>query len=68
MTDEWLTVYQAAEVSGYSAEYVRRLLRQGKISSQKFLTVWQISKSSLLAYIREAQKTPDKRWGPKIGT
>jgi hypothetical protein len=65
MSDEWLTVNEAVEISGYSAQYVRRLLRQQKVKSQKFLTVWQISKSSLLAYIHEAEESKDKRWGPK---
>jgi hypothetical protein len=68
MADEWLTTKQAAEISGYSPQYVTRLLRQKKVKSQKFFTVWQISKSSLLAYIREAKKSEDKRWGPKTGT
>lgn len=68
MADEWLSVFQAAEISGYSVKYVRRLLRQGKVKSQKFLTVWQVSKSSLLAYLREAKKSDDKRWGPKSGS
>jgi excisionase family DNA binding protein len=67
MADEWLTVNQAAEISGYSVQYVRRLLRQGRVQSQKFLTVWQINRLALLAYIRDAQKSEDKRWGPKAG-
>ena len=49
--DEWLTVQDAAKLSGYHAEYVRLLIRQGKLTARKFGPVWAISKYSLLAYL-----------------
>ena len=65
MTDEWLTVSQAAELSGYHPEYLRELIRNGKIAGQKFGIVWQVSRRSLLAYCKAADKSDDGRWGPK---
>ena len=65
MADEWLTVEEAARLSGYSIQYVRRLLRLGKIESRKFAIVWQVSKSALLVYVRESKKSEDKRRGPR---
>ena len=65
MATDWITTSEAAELSGYNNEYLRWLIREGKISAQKFGTTWQVSKSSLLTYLREAEKSQDKRRGGK---
>jgi len=64
--DEWLTVQQAATISGYHAEYLRIVVRAGKIVAHKFGPVWAISKNSLLAYKQAAEKSDDGRHGPKV--
>jgi len=56
--DEWLTVNEAAQLSGYHPEHVRRLIRQGSVEAKKFSIVWMVSKDSLLNYIRDSQKPP----------
>lgn len=61
---EWITTKEASELSGYHAEHLRELIRDGKIKAQKFGEVWQVSKQSLLAYLRHAEKIGEKR-GPK---
>jgi len=63
--DEWLTVEEAAKKTGYHAEYLRSLIRGGKISARKFGPVWAINKSSLLTYLEIAEKSADRRHGPK---
>jgi len=65
MTEEWLTTAEAAELSGYHPEYVRELIRDGKIEGRKFGIVWQVSKESLTVYLESAKDSKDKRWGPK---
>lgn len=65
MPDEWITSTKAAELSGYHPERIRELIRDGKIEARKFGTLWQVSQSSLLAYLKTAEKSGDKRWGPK---
>ena len=65
MSDKWLTTSEAAAISGYHPVYLRDLIRDGKIVGQKFGIVWQVSQQSLEAYILEAQKSEDKRRGPK---
>ena len=62
---DWITTKQAAELSGYNAEYIRDLIRKGKIRSQKWGRDWQISRASLLAYMRAADTSSDKRRGAK---
>ena len=65
MNDDWITVQEAAEISGYHAEYVRTLIRGGKIKAQKFGPVWAVSKEVLLSYVDRARKIQDGRHGPK---
>lgn len=66
MSDEWLTVQQAAKISGYHPEYLRYLIKAEKIDAKKFATVWQVSRASLQAYLKSAEKQGKKR-GPKTG-
>ena len=65
MATDWITTTQAAELSGYHPERVRELVREGKLEAQKFGTLWQISRASLFAYLKSAEKSKDKRRGPK---
>ena len=62
---DWITVSQAAELSGYNEEHIRRLLRDGLILGRKFGIVWQVKHASIIAYLKKAQSSEDKRHGPK---
>jgi len=68
VAEDWITSSEAAQLSGYHPEYIRELVRTGKIEGRKFGIVWQVSKQSLLAYLRAAEKSDDKRHGPKKET
>jgi excisionase family DNA binding protein len=63
--DEWLSVSEAAEISGYHPEYIRRLIREGEIEARKFSIVWQVRRASLNSYIQSAKSQSDKRFTPK---
>jgi len=63
--DEWLTIQQASKLSGYHAEYLRIIVRAGKLEAHKFGPVWAISRKSLLSYLKSAEKSDDQRYGPK---
>lgn len=63
--DEWLTIQQASELSGYHAEYLRIIVRAGKLDAHKFGSVWAISRKSLLSYLKTAETSEDRRHGPK---
>jgi excisionase family DNA binding protein len=58
---EWLTVNEAAKLSGYDPEHIRRLVREGKIKARKFSIVWMVDRESLLAYTTKAQGMGEKR-------
>ena len=62
--EEWITVSDAAKISGYNEEYITRLIREGQIEAKKFSVVWQVSKSSLETYMAKAEQLGNKR-GPK---
>jgi excisionase family DNA binding protein len=56
----WLTVNEAAKVSGYHPEYIRQLIRDGKVKAKKFSIVWMVDKESLLQYMKSQEKPPQK--------
>ena len=58
---DWLTVQEAAKLSGYNPEHITRLIRQGKVEARKFSIVWQVNRESLLAYQAKTQQLGDKR-------
>jgi hypothetical protein len=62
---EWISVTEAVKLSGYHPEHLRKLIRAGSLSARKFATVWQIDHASLLTYIRNAEKSNDKRKGAR---
>jgi excisionase family DNA binding protein len=61
--DRFLSVQAAAEISGYNVQYLRRMLRAGKLEGIKIGQVWLISLTSFENYIQHAMKTNDKRFG-----
>jgi excisionase family DNA binding protein len=63
--NDWLTVQDAAKLSGYRADHLRELIRSGKIGARKFGPIWAVNRQSLLSYMNEALKSDDKRHGPK---
>ncbi len=42
MADEWLTVAQAAELSGYHPEYVRDLIRRGEVEARTISILFSV--------------------------
>jgi len=60
-----ISVQGAASYSGYSLQYVRRLLRNGKVEGTKIGQSWLVDKGALDLYIEQAQDATDQRFGPK---
>ena len=58
---EHISVKAAAEVSGYNIQYLRRLLRTGRLAGIKIGQVWLISLASLEAYLKRGQMVRDQR-------
>lgn len=66
----WLTTEDAAEILGYNTEYVRRLIRNGKLRAKKHGHIWLVYPDSvyelkeiLAIQIREGYSKYDPRRG-----
>ncbi len=62
---DWITTTEAVALTGYHPDYLRDLIQEGKIKARKFGQVWQVNRKSLLAYVQAAEKSQDRRRGPK---
>ena len=60
-----ISVKAAAFHSGYNVQYLRRLLRDGRLPGAKLGQTWLIDKSMFETYLENANHTQDKRFGPK---
>jgi excisionase family DNA binding protein len=63
--DNHISVKTAANYSGYSLQYLRRLLRTGNLVGLKVGQVWLIDKASFEAYFVASKETSDRRFGPQ---
>jgi excisionase family DNA binding protein len=64
---DFITVEEAIQLSGYTAQYLRRMARQGRIQAMKFGHFWMVNLKSLQGYIERTQSlgSEDKRYGPR---
>jgi len=62
--DSHVTVQEATGISGYSAQYLRRLLRAGKLEGSRKGQTWRINQASLITYLYTAISSNDLRYGP----
>jgi hypothetical protein len=63
--EKHISVKAAAEFSGYSIQYLRRLLRNGRFKCIKIGQVWLIKMASFERYLRLGQVLCDRRHGPR---
>ena len=62
--DDWITTAEAARLSGYTADYVRKLAAAGRVQAKRWGRDWQISRAAVLAHAKAAGQQGKKR-GPK---
>ena len=58
---DYITTEEAADLSGYHVNYIRRIMRQGKIKGRKAGIVWLIERPSLLEYLARVQALGSKK-------
>ena len=61
---DWITTEEAAEQSGYHVNYIRRLMRQGKVTGRKAGLMWWIERDSLRDYLAKVKEAGSQRFGP----
>lgn len=60
-----MPVKDAAKYSGYSQQYLRRLLRTKKLIGFKVGQLWLIEIDAFALYLSEVENSQDFRFGPK---
>jgi excisionase family DNA binding protein len=60
-----ISVEGAAIITGYSKQYLRRLLRLGKLDGHKIGQIWLINMQSLDSFLYSSHRAIDRRFGPK---
>ena len=63
--DHFLTIDEAVERSGYTAQYLRRLARRGRLPAFKVGHVWVVDAGALERYRAQADTSTDQRFGPR---
>ena len=59
------SIKEASQKTGYNEEYLRRLIRQGKVEAIKIGPAYLIRVESLEKYIEEMRESADARSGPR---
>jgi len=65
LTDRHITVQAAADATGYSSQYLRRILRSGVLKGIKIGQMWLIEMDALEAYLKRIETISDRRYGPR---
>jgi excisionase family DNA binding protein len=65
LVNRHITVQAAAEVTGYNIQYLRRMLRFGRLEGIKIGQMWLIEMESLETYLQHVESTSDRRCGPR---
>ncbi len=60
-----VSIKAATVFSGYSPQYLRRMLRNGKLEGVKIGQLWLIDKFTLDSYIEGSINNKDGRYGPR---
>lgn len=59
---DYITADEAAEISGYDVQHVRRLMRGQKIKGRKAGLVWLIERDSLQEYLAKVEALGTKKY------
>jgi hypothetical protein len=63
--ENWVSVTDAAALSGYSVQGIRLLARQGDIQARKIGKVWVVNKADLLRYKAEMEALGKRKHDPR---
>jgi excisionase family DNA binding protein len=59
--EEWITTFEASQISGYELDYIRKLLRAHAIEGRKWGQSWQVNRASLMKFLSRREKQGAKR-------
>jgi excisionase family DNA binding protein len=65
LNEKLLTISAASKITGYNSQYLRRLLRNGKLTGIRVGQTWLIKLISLANYLTFMSDADDRRCGAK---
>ncbi len=66
---EWITVPEAAQLTGYSPVTLRQFAREGRINGRKRGRDWFLDRKSVLTYVEEMKRLGTAKHDPRrVGT
>lgn len=65
--ENWISLKEAAKISGYSSDYIGELIRKGKIPGKQVICriAWMTTKEAILEYKEKQQKREKRKIGKK---
>jgi excisionase family DNA binding protein len=63
---DWITASEAAELSGYHPEYIRRLIRRNRVYAEKKGWQWWIDRDRFREFVDDQKASEDPRCGPRL--
>lgn len=65
--ENWISLKEAARISGYSPDYIGELIRKGKIPGKQVIcnVAWMTTKEAILEYKERQQKREKRKIGKK---
>jgi excisionase family DNA binding protein len=61
MENNWITTAEAAQLTSYNPEHIRRLVRTGKVKGKKWGREWMVDKNSLITYLESIGRGPKSK-------
>jgi len=65
LSEKHISVLAGSMITGYNAQYLRRMLRRKKLEGTKVGQLWLIKMKSIQEYLQESERSSDQRFGPK---
>jgi excisionase family DNA binding protein len=62
---QWVTTTEAAELTGYTADYFRKAIKRGLLHGRKRGRDWFLSKDEVVAYAEEMEKLGPTKHDPR---
>jgi excisionase family DNA binding protein len=62
--ERWMSVREAAQLSGYTGGYIRRLAMQGRVQGHKVGRAWRVEAGSVLRFKARMEALGNSRHNP----